>query len=142
MKHSPAQPDMSIEDQLRALEAQRCRCIVEQDFERLGELLSASLIHTHTRGNVDTRDSYLAYVGGFIESLELRREDLRVLPLGESAAVMHGRQINRARRRGHTEELVVDAMVTQVWALEADGQWRLVAFHATPLGAPPPAVPR
>ena len=133
---------MSITDQLTALEDERCRCIVEQNYQRLGELLSPSLIHTHTRGNVDTRESYLAFVSGAIESLELRREGVRVLPIGDSAAVMHGKQINRARRRGHLEEVLVEAIVTQVWALEGDGQWRLAAFHATPLGAPPPAVPR
>jgi ketosteroid isomerase-like protein len=133
---------MSIPQQLTALEEERCRCIVEQNYQRLGELLSPSLIHTHTRGNVDTRESYLAFVSGVIESLELRREGLRVLPLGEAAAVMHGKQVNRARKRGHTEELVVEAMVTQVWALEDDGQWRVAAFHATPLGAAPPAVAR
>ena len=133
---------MTIADQLNALEDERCRCIVGQDYARLRELLSGSLIHTHTRGNVDTRESYLAFVSGAIESLELRREDLRVLPLGEAAAVMHGKQINRARRRGHTDEVIVEAMVTQVWARESDGAWRLAAFHATPLGAPPPVVPR
>jgi ketosteroid isomerase-like protein len=133
---------MSIAEQLNALEDERCRCVVAQDYVRLRELLSPSLIHTHTRGNVDTRESYLAFVSGAIESLEMRREDLRVLPLGDAAAVMHGKQINRARRRGHTEEVVVEAMVTQVWAREPDGAWRLAAFHATPLGAPPPAVPR
>jgi ketosteroid isomerase-like protein len=133
---------MSIAEQLNALEDERCRCVVAQDYVRLRELLSPSLIHTHTRGNVDTRESYLAFVSGAIESLEMRREDLRVLPLGDAAAVMHGKQINRARRRGQTEEVVVEAMVTQVWARESDGAWRLAAFHATPLGAPPPAVPR
>jgi ketosteroid isomerase-like protein len=133
---------MPITEQLMALEAERCRCIVEQNYQRLGELLSPALIHTHTRGNVDTRESYLAFVSGAIESLALRREGLQVLPLGETTAVMHGKQINRARRRGHTEEVLVEAMVTQVWAREADGQWRLAAFHATPLGTAPPAVAR
>ena len=133
---------MSITQMLIALEEERCRCIVEQDYQRLRELLSPALIHTHTRGNVDTRESYLAFVSGVIESLELRREGLRVVPLGDSAAVMHGRQINRARRRGHDEEVLVEAMVTQVWALEGDGHWRVAAFQATPLGAAPPAVAR
>lgn len=133
---------MSISEKLMALEAERCRCIVEQNYERLGELLSPSLIHTHTRGNVDTRGSYLAFLSGVIESLELRREGLQVLPLGNAAALMHGRQINRARRRGHTEEVLVEAVVTQVWVREADGQWRVAAFHATPLGTAPPAVAR
>jgi ketosteroid isomerase-like protein len=133
---------MSVTEQLMALEAERCRCVVEQNYQRLGDLLSRSLIHTHTRGNVDTRESYLAFVSGVIESLELRREGLQVLPLGETAAVMHGKQINRARRRGHTDEVLVEAMVTQVWAREGDGQWRLAAFQATPLGTAPPAVSR
>jgi hypothetical protein len=49
---------MSVTEQLMALEAERCRCVVEQNYQRLGDLLSRSLIHTHTRGNVDTRESY------------------------------------------------------------------------------------
>jgi hypothetical protein len=129
-------------DHLIALESERCRCIVEQRYDRLRELLSAKLIHTHTRGNSDDRDSYLAYVGGVIESLALYRESLRVVLHGTHCAVMQGKQINRARRRGHPEEATVEAIVTQTWVLEDDGQWRQAAFHATPLGAPPPAVPR
>ena len=85
-------------------------------------MLSRSLIHTHTRGSVDTRESYLAFVSGVIEPLKLRLEDLQVLPLGETNAVMHRIQINRARRRGYTDEVLVEAMVAQVWARESDGQ--------------------
>jgi ketosteroid isomerase-like protein len=124
-------------------EQERCRCIVEQDFDALHELLSPALIHTHTRGNTDDRDSYLRYVREVVEILDLQRPSLRVIALGHDAAVMHGKQVNRARLRGQDgKEARVEAMVTQVWALEGDGQWRLIAFHATPLGAPPPAVPR
>ncbi len=130
-------------DTVLAREKERCRCIVEQDFERLGELLSQSLIHTHTRGNTDGRDTYLQYMQGVVEILDLQRESLRVIEVGHDAAVMHGKQVNRARLRVKPEgEVRVEAMVTQVWALENDGQWRMVAFHATPLGAPPPAVAR
>ncbi|WP_157694159.1 nuclear transport factor 2 family protein [Hydrogenophaga crassostreae] len=131
---------MTITEQLTALETERCRCVVEQDYQRLGDMLSPALIHTHIRGNVDTKESYLRFVSGLVESLELRREGLRVVSLGDTAAVMHGKQINRARKRGQTDELLLESMVTQVWALEADGQWRLAAFHASPLSAPPPPV--
>lgn len=125
---------------LEALELERCRCIVEQRYERLAELLSERLVHTHTRGNHDDKASYLAFVAGVIESLALRREQLRVIPLGPGCAVMHGKQVNRARKRGTTEELVVESMVTQTWAREDDGAWRVVAFHASALGALPPPV--
>lgn len=131
---------MEVPDHLLALEDARCRAIVEQRYERLSELLSDRLIHTHTRGNHDDKASYMAFVSGVIESLELRREDLRVIPLGDAAAVMHGKQVNRVRKRGTTEEVRVESTVTQTWAKEADGQWRVVAFQATSLGPLPPPV--
>ncbi len=127
---------------LLSLEQQRCDAIVNEDWERLRSLLSERLVHTHTRGNTDSRESYLAYISGIIQSLELRRENLQVIPLGIDVAVMHGKQINRARRRGDAREVVVEATVTQVWHREDKDHWRMVAFHASPLGEPPPAVPR
>jgi ketosteroid isomerase-like protein len=127
-----------------ALEEERCNAIVAQDWDRLAAILSDSLIHTHTRGNCDSRDSYLQYLQGKVEILSLQREGLRVVPVGKDVAVMHGKQVNRARLRGDGDSatISVEAMATQVWAREADGRWRLVAFHATSLGAPPPAVVR
>jgi len=128
---------------LLACERERCRCIVEQDFAGLRDLLSPSLIHTHTRGNTDDRDSYLRYSQQVVQILDVQRESLRVIEVGEDAGVIHGKQVNRAKLRGKDlAEVRVEAMVTQVWAREADGNWRMVAFQATPLGAPPPAVPR
>jgi hypothetical protein len=128
---------------LTELEEARCRAIVAQDWAALRELLSPALMHTHTRGNVDDRDSYLRYASEVVEILDLRRDGLRVIPAGRDAAVMHGRQVNRARLRGETDEVSVEAMVTQVWAREGEhAPWRMLAFHATPLGAPPPAVAR
>lgn len=132
----------TIQDTLIELENERCRCLVEQDYEKLKDLLSPHLVHTHTRGNVDGRDSYIDFVSRVIESLELTRENLRVIPLGPDTAVMHGKQVNRARRRGIAEEVTVSAMVTQVWSRVDCEQWRLVAFQATPLGEAPPAVAR
>jgi hypothetical protein len=40
------------------------------------------------------------------------------------------------------EEVLIEAIVTQVWARESDGQWRVAAFQATPLGIAPPSVVR
>lgn len=131
-----------ITEHLLALERERGRCIVAEDTAALRELLSERLVHTHTRGNSDDRESYLAFVTGLIQVLDVQRVGLRVIPLGDAAAVMHGKQVNTARKRGSEEQVVVESVVTQVWAREADGRWRMVAFQATPLGAPPPAVAR
>jgi ketosteroid isomerase-like protein len=130
----------AIISHLTALEKERCRCIVDQRYDDLALLLSERLIHTHTRGNHDDKSSYLAYIGGVIEVLDLQREELRVVPLGDTAALMHGKQVNRARKRGAPEELRIEASVTQTWFLESDMQWRMVAFHASSLGPLPPSV--
>jgi hypothetical protein len=42
---------------LRAAEFARCSAIKTQDFEKLENLMHPSLIHVHTRGNQDTRES-------------------------------------------------------------------------------------
>lgn len=132
-----------LTEHLLSLEAERGQCLTNQNFDRLRELLSAQLIHTHTRGNADDRESYLRFVSTVIRNLGVERQGLRVVPLGDTAAVMHGKQINRVCLRGKEDEAItVEATVTQVWHLEDDSQWRLAAFHATPLGAPPPAVSR
>lgn len=130
-------------DALMAREQQRCEMIVAEDFQGLRSLLSESLVHTHTRGNTDDKESYLRYAREVVQILALKRESLRVIPMSPVAAVMHGKQINRAKlRKQESGEVSVEAMLTQVWALESDKQWRMVACHATPLGAPPPAVAR
>lgn len=133
---------MTPEQEVLALEAERCRYLVDEDYEHLAGLLSERLIHTHTRGNVDDRASYLRYVAGVIELLDVQRSDLRTLPVGDRAVVLHGRQVNRARKRGETDEVTIESMVTQVFEREADGRWRLVVFQASPLGALPPQVQR
>ena len=131
-----------LREQVIRAESERCRCIVNHDFPALLHLLSSRLVHVHTRGNQDTRDTYLDYLSSRVEILDLRRENLQIQMISDSAAVMHGRQINRARLRGKTDEVVVEAQVMQVWVREDDWAWRQLAFQATPIGAPPPAVQR
>jgi ketosteroid isomerase-like protein len=127
---------------LTARENARCRYIVAQDFTALRNLLSSRLIHVHTRGNQDSRDSYLDYLANRIEILDLHRENLQIQLISDSAAVMHGKQLNRARLRGASDEVSIAAQVIQVWGREDDGVWRQIAFQATPLGPPPPVVQR
>jgi hypothetical protein len=124
-------------------EQRRCDYIRLGDYAALGELLHPDLVHVHTRGNQDTRESYLKYVTEVIEILKVERHDLSVKVYGE-AAVMSGVQISTARARraatGQTEELVVvKTQVLQVWL--HTNRWQLVAFQATALGPLPPPPP-
>jgi hypothetical protein len=133
--------DEDARDELSRLERDRCRAIAEDDFDRLGELLSARLIHVHTRGNRDTRGSYLAYLRDVVDILEVRRGELAI-DVHRDCAVMCGPQTNVARPRDSDQPpLEVASEVMQVWTRD-DGGWRQVAFQATPLGAAPPPLPR
>jgi ketosteroid isomerase-like protein len=132
----------ALTNTLLRMEDERIRCLVEQDYAGLTKLLSPELLHTHARGNVDSLSSYLHFVVNVVQALDVRRENLRVLALGEGAALMHGKQISRSRSRKTGQEVSVETTVTQVWHRGGDGQWRLAAFQATPLGEPPPPAPR
>ncbi|EJM22915.1 ketosteroid isomerase-like enzyme [Pseudomonas sp. GM21] len=120
------------------LENKRCAALGSGDLSTLGQLLSRDLLHVHTRGNSDSYESYLDYMRSFLEVLKVERGELRVRIYGETA-VMTGTQVNTARLRiGDPQVMRIESKAMQVWAKEADGQWRLAAFQATPIGVPTP----
>jgi len=127
-------------DEVIAAESERCAAIRAQDFRKLEILLHPSMIHVHTRGNQDTRESYLKYLAEVVEILDVTRGDLKVSLYGD-CAVMTGRQYNTARARGAEPIVNVEAQVMQMWILEG-GIWRQAAFQATPIGNPPPQIQR
>lgn len=127
--------------ELLQLEQRRCDAVAAGDETTLRQLLSPTLIHVHTRGNQDSLESYLAYLAETVEILQVQRRDLMV-HVYDRFAVMTGHQTNAARQRGtDTEPIQVESRVMQVWAM-TDRGWQQVAFQATPLGAPPPPLPR
>lgn len=132
---SDQHPDIQT---LLTREAQRCQALACGDFAALGDVLSRDLLHTHTRGNSDGYDSYLMYMQTTLELLNVERGELRIRHYGD-AAVMTGVQVNTARLRGGDGTLMrIESKAIQVWAKEADGQWRVTAFQATSLGPPTP----
>ena len=124
-----------------ALERERCRALVEKDFQAIRRLVSKDVVHVHTRGNADTFDSYMAYIQNVIEFLNVERSDLRVKVLGDTA-IMTGGQVNTARLIGGDDVVKIESRAIQVWMRQAEGAWQQVAFQASLVGAPPPAVKR
>ncbi len=137
-----AAPDaQAVEGLLLELERRRCEAIAADDVAALRELLAPTLVHTHTRGNRDSLDSYLEYVTGTVDILDVQRRDMRV-DVYANCAVMTGHQTNTARLRGSEDQpITVEAEVIQVW-VQGNGPWQQVAFQATPVGTPPPPAPR
>jgi len=136
-----ASSEQAVVDELMALEKERCRALVEKDFQAVRRLVSKDVVHVHTRGNVDTFDSYMTYIQNVIEFLNVERSDLRVKVLGDTA-IMTGGQVNTARLIGGDDVVKIESRAIQVWMRQAEGAWQQVAFQASLVGAPPPAVKR
>lgn len=125
-------------DKVLRRERARCRALATDNFEQLADVLSKDLLHVHTRGNSDSYETYLHYVQHILQLINVERGELRLRQYGDSV-VMTGKQTNTAcLREGDGTVLVIESLVTQVWAREADGEWRLASFQATSLGAPKP----
>jgi len=124
---------------VRKAEQDRCDYIRLQDYAALRKLLHPDLVHVHTRGNQDNRDTYLKFITEVIEILNVERQDVSVKVFGD-CAIMCGGQINTVRARNSGEIVVANTQLLQVW-LHADG-WQQVAFQATAVGPLPPPLPR
>lgn len=126
-------------DAVLKAEQARCDCLRRQDYSALKALLHPDLIHVHTRGNQDTRDSYLRYITEVIEILNVERQDVVAKVFGK-CAIMSGVQINTARQRNHEQVVIVKTQLLQVWLY--DNGWQQVAFQGTSLGPLPPPLAR
>jgi hypothetical protein len=125
----------TLHNHLTILEQERCRCLIENDFDKLKNLLSKQLIHVHTKGHVDGLDGYLRFVQEVAQVVDLNRGALTVREIGDNAAVMLGRQTNHSRNRVNETLSVTQAQVVQLWVREQDGAWRISVFQGTAVPA-------
>lgn len=115
---------------IAALEDRRYAAMRAGDVGALRALLSPRLHYSHSLGDRDTLDSYLAKVeaGHFVyHFIDHRTEWSEDLP---GAVLLGGRmtaevEVAGARRR-------IDNAFLAIWA-EENGDWRLIAYQPTPL---------
>lgn len=115
---------------IAALEAARYEAMRAGDAAALHPLLSARLHYSHSQGEHDGRESYLAKVeAGFFTYHEVSYaiEWIEELP---GVALVGGRMAARVSVSG--EERRIDNAFLAVWADEGDA-WRLLAYQPTPL---------
>ncbi|HWI71358.1 MAG TPA: nuclear transport factor 2 family protein [Baekduia sp.] len=124
---------MSDDEELRALEQERCRAISAGDLATLDRLLADDLTHTHVTGVTEDKATYLAALGGRPRTTT-RGEDLAVRLYGD-VAVMTGTLRNAFPPQAPGEpEDVSEIHALQVWARAGGNAWRQVAFASS--GAP------
>jgi ketosteroid isomerase-like protein len=116
------------EQQVLAAEEARCKALVDRDFDRIRELLSPQLTHTHTGGNTEDFELYMSLLQGPMQYISIIRRDLSVRLHGP-VAVMDG-MAETTGRLGEGDPMTLNTRVLQVWVEEGD-RWRMVAFQAT-----------
>jgi ketosteroid isomerase-like protein len=116
--------------ELLALEQERRRALVEEDYPRVAELFADDLVYVHTTGLVQGKADYLEYAKSAVQYLEIERGELQIRFYGEHLAVMTGTQCNTLRKRGGDQSIRGDGFATQVWTRGIEG-WQISSFHGT-----------
>jgi ketosteroid isomerase-like protein len=120
----------TVRNQLLALEQERRRALVEEDYPRVAELFADDLVYVHTTGLVQGKADYLEYAKSAVQYLDIERGQLLIRFYGEHLAVMTGTQCNTLRKRGGDQSMRGDGFATQVWTL-GDKGWQISSFHCT-----------
>lgn len=115
-----------------AREADRCRAMIEADYDALADCLSERLVFYHANGKPDGKASLLDKLrSGAIRYRRIVHAGEAVQDLG-AVGLLHARltaDIEAGERR-----VTVDNQTLSVWVDEA-GVWRLAAYQPTSLKA-------
>ncbi|WP_347907175.1 nuclear transport factor 2 family protein [Pseudomonas grandcourensis] len=120
----------TVKAELLALEQERRRALVEEDYSRVAELFADDLVYVHTTGLVQGKAEYLDYAKSAVEYLDIERGELLIRFYGDHLAVMTGPQCNTLRKRGGDQLIRGEGFATQIWAYGAQG-WQIISFHGT-----------
>ena len=120
----------TVKAELLALEQERRRALVQEDYPRVAQLFADDLVYVHTTGLVQGKLAYLEYAKNAVEYLDIERGELLVRFYGDRLAVMTGTQCNTLRKRGGDQSIRGEGFATQVWALGEQG-WQITSFHGT-----------
>lgn len=121
---------MTAQQDLLALEQERSRALVEEDYASVAELFADDLVYVHTTGLVQGKHDYLEYARSAVQYLAIERGQLDIRFYGDDLAVMTGPQCNTLQKRGGDQSIRGEGFATQVW-VRADKGWQMSSFHAT-----------
>ena len=121
-------PKTAGQQQLLAIENERVRALVANDFAALEQILADDLIYTHSTGVTESKAEYLGQLrSGQLKYHAMDHESVTVRLYG-AAAVLTGRTKVRSVSKG--QELRNDLKFTIVYAKQK-GRWRMVAWQST-----------
>jgi ketosteroid isomerase-like protein len=123
---TPATP----EEEVRAADARRIAAVVDADTAVLSSLLADDLTYTHTTGQVETKEQFLAGItSGKLDYQSIQPSEVQVRVYGNTA-VMTGRAEMKVNAQG--KDLAFAIRFTSVW-VKGEGGWRMAAWQSTRL---------
>jgi ketosteroid isomerase-like protein len=118
------------EDEVRAADARRIAAMVDGDVAALGSLLADDLTYTHSSGQVENEEQFLAAISsGKLDYESIVPSDVQVRIYGNTA-VMTGRADIKVKVQGNPAAF--GSRFTSVW-VKGDAGWRMVAWQSTRL---------
>jgi ketosteroid isomerase-like protein len=125
---APAQPQDTIEAEIRNVEARRFRALTEADIPALENLLSDDLIYTHASGWRQTKTEFLTSIrSGELVYHYFATDDVKVHAYG-NVVLVTGHATAEVRAKG--QELNVSLFFLEAY-VKQDGRWQLVAWQST-----------
>ncbi|MGE3141713.1 MAG: nuclear transport factor 2 family protein [Hyphomonadaceae bacterium] len=116
-------------EEIRRLEARRRAAMLAADRDALAELVSPDLEYTHTNGNTETRDEFLAKVGKGATFSQYDAVQETVSLYGD-IAIVSGEMAVGAKIADGGPDLSLRTKMLGVWAKEG-GRWRQIRFQVT-----------
>lgn len=125
-----AQAPSALEKEVRAVEAQRYKAMIDADFATLDKVLADDLLYAHSSGEVDDKKALMAGMrSGSRRYKKISAEDTRYRVDGK-LAVVTGKASIEVERDGKPQSFKV--RFTAVYEKAATG-WRLAAWQTTRL---------
>ena len=124
-------PDaQSVRAAITQLEGRRYAAMLAGDVRVLDDVLSERLVYGHTKGNRDTKKTYLDKLASGRLSYEVIEHPIEQILVTGDAAVVIGQM--SATAIVDQQEVRMHNSAIAVWAFEGD-RWRVLAYQATPL---------
>lgn len=121
------------DEAVRAADARRIAAVVDGDVAALSSLLTDDLTYTHTTGQVETKEQFLAGISSGkldYQSIQPSEVQVRIYGTAGDTAVMTGRAEMKVNAQGR--DLAFASRFTSVW-VKGDGGWRMAAWQSTRL---------
>lgn len=118
------------EKELRAVEEQRYRAMIQADLPALEKLLADDLVYVHSSGSIESKEQFLASIrSGGLKYKKITPEDPRYRIAG-NLAVVTGKSSVEVERDGKPQSFRL--RFTAVYEKAAAG-WRMVSWQTTRL---------